>query len=154
MEVPERQLTLVSFYGEKPGTFAVWIHEIQKALSAELGNDFELYSLEQIHGTIIGLEGTRVEDGVRSNNRLEHLGEERTFNFDGMLSFLRTSFGGCAIQVGGFQANGDHSFRSQGQFGIGYQEQFLTNANILGTRADNFLAQSFSVSNVRDWILY
>jgi hypothetical protein len=115
MEVPERQLTLVSFYGEKPGTFAVWIHEIQKALSAELGNDFELYSLEQIHGTIIGLEGTRVEDGVRSNNRLEHLGEERTFNFDGMLSFLRTSFGGCAIQVGGFQANGDHSFRSQGQ---------------------------------------
>jgi hypothetical protein len=115
MEVPERQLTLVSFYGEKPETFTVWIHEIQKALSAELGNHFEPYSLEQIHGTIIGLEGTRAEDGVRSNNRLEHLGEERTFDFDGMLSFLRTTFGGFSIQVGGFRPNRDYLFRSQGQ---------------------------------------
>jgi hypothetical protein len=115
MEVPERQLTLVSFYGEKPETFAVWIHELQKELSVELGNNFEPYSLQQIHGTIIGLEGTRMEGGVRSNNRLEHLGELRTFDFDGMLGFLRTRFGGCSIQVGGFRPNGDYSFRSQGQ---------------------------------------
>ena len=115
MESSARQLTLVSFYGEKTEEFVVWIRSIQQILSAELGTAFEPYSPDQIHGTIIGLEGTRVESGVRSNNRLEYLGEECTFDFDRMLNFLRTPFGGCSIQVGGFRPDGDYSFLSQGQ---------------------------------------
>lgn len=84
-------------------------------LKAELGTAFEPYSLDQIHGTIIGLEGTRIENGIRSNNRLEYLAEECTFDFDGILSFLRTSFDGSALQVGGFRPDADYSFHSQGQ---------------------------------------
>ena len=58
MEPSAKQLTLVSFYGEKNAEFAAWIRKIQQLLSAELGTDFEPYSLDQIHGTIIGLDGT------------------------------------------------------------------------------------------------
>lgn len=44
--------------------------------------------------------------------------------------------------------------RSQGQFGIGYQEQFLTNSNIRGTRADNFTAERLFSSGIAAWQHY
>lgn len=46
------------------------------------------------------------------------------------------------------------SVHAAGQFGIGYQEQFTSNTNIHGTRADNFLAERLTLSAARDWTLF
>lgn len=45
---------------------------------------------------------------------------------------------------------------ASGPFGIGYQEQFTSNANIRGTHADSFRAEVFSgeTSTVGSWSLY
>ena len=68
--------------------------------------------------------------------RIECLGQQITFKLDSTTLLTVTD-----------------STHIQGQFGIGYQELFTTNANILGTRADNFLATAL-VSAVGDWQLY
>jgi hypothetical protein len=69
--------------------------------------------------------------------RIDTVGSQITFKLDGapVLSVTDTS-------------------RQQGQFGIGYQEQFTTNTNIRGTIADNFLAVAIESSKVQDWSLY
>jgi len=68
--------------------------------------------------------------------RIEALGSSLTFKVDGSTILTTTD-----------------STHTQGQFGVGYQDVFATNSNILGTYADNFLAESLT-SSVRDWALF
>ncbi len=84
-------------------------------LAESLGENFRPYAVEQVHDTIMGLEGTRVAGGVRSEKmwRLRH--EEKLFNFSGMLNFLRREFTGFDVQIGGFCKDSDYGFLSQGQ---------------------------------------
>jgi hypothetical protein len=107
------QLTLVSHYGPKPPEFAVLVRELQQILLEALGERFSPYAIEQIHGTIIGLEGTPGERGVLSDNFRQLRNEERCFDFAGMLQFFRREFSGFDVQVGGFRANENYSFLSQ-----------------------------------------
>ena len=70
--------------------------------------------------------------------RIEAVGPQITFKVDGT-TLLTTS----------------NSSHPTGQLGIGFQEQFTTNSNLHGTRADNFSADRISnVSGVSDWALY
>lgn len=69
--------------------------------------------------------------------RIEALGSQITFKLDGT-TLLSVS----------------NSSHPQGQLGIGFQEQFTTNSNLHGTRADNFTAARISASGVKDWGMY
>ena len=62
------QLTLVSHYGPKPPTLARLIIELQQLLAQQLGTSFVPYALEQVHATVVGLEGLRVGGKVRGEN--------------------------------------------------------------------------------------
>ena len=42
----------------------------------------------------------------------------------------------------------------RGEFGIGYHDYFATNANILGTYADNFQAGLLAPAGIHDWRAY
>lgn len=46
------------------------------------------------------------------------------------------------------------SIHAQGEFGIGYQELYATNSNILGTYADNFLADVMPTAGVGEWFSF
>jgi hypothetical protein len=108
------QLTLVSHYGEKPSEFARLITELQTSVSRCL-RSFRCYEPRQVHGTLIGLEGVRMENGIRNENFFRHRGETRPIEFSGLLTFLRHDFHGFEICVGGFEAERDYGFTSRGQ---------------------------------------
>lgn len=110
------QLTLVSHYGPKPPEFARLITDLQESLSRQVGGAFQPYALEQVHATLIGLEGRRIGDKVRGENFWRLRGEERWIDFESLLAFLRApSFPGFTVQVGGFQSGLSYGFTSQGQ---------------------------------------
>ena len=109
------QLTLVSHCGSKPAVFARTIREIQDLLGRALGGDFLPYAVEQVHGTIVGLEGTRTGNGVRNENFARGRGEEQIIQFDALLQFLRERFSPIDVRISGFAENAGHGFASQGQ---------------------------------------
>src|SRR2546421_3528785 len=109
-----RQVGLVMFYGLKLPHFSMLIAECQERVRQILGDDFQPYRLEQVHATLISLEG--VQGSPEMNLNFErYRGQHRRMNFHGLLDFIRT--GGSfpfKIQVGGFQDQ-DYPFASQGQ---------------------------------------
>ena len=110
------QLTLVSHYGPKPPEFARLITDLQEALSRQAGGVFQPYALEQVHATLIGLEGRRIGDKVRGENFWRLRGEEHWIDFESLLACLRApSFPAFTVQVGGFQPGLSYGFTSQGQ---------------------------------------
>ncbi len=110
------QLTLVSHYGKKPAGFAQLIERLQQSLAGTLGNRFLPYACEQVHGTVIGLEGTRIGTRIRSENFWRWRNEKRFINFAAVLEFLRSpAFPQFGVQVGGFENHRDFGFLSQGK---------------------------------------
>jgi hypothetical protein len=115
-EFQRRQLTLVSHHGAKPAGFASLIADLQSRLRSSLGDRFLPYETEQVHGTIVGLEGTVVGDRVRNDNFLRHRGQEQWMDFERLLRFLRSAaFPDLTIAVGAFQPGARYPFASQGR---------------------------------------
>jgi len=109
------QLTLASHYGAKPSGFAELVLELQQSLAALLGAGFRPYALEQVHGTMAGLEGVRDGERVRNENFARYRQEERSMDMAGLLHFLRNDFKDFEVRVGGFSEERDCGFTSQGQ---------------------------------------
>jgi hypothetical protein len=110
------QLTLVSHYGEKPAAFTELIARLQQQLAQTLGDEFTPYSLQQIHATIAGLEGTPRGAEVLNNNFARHRRVERAMNFNALLDLLQSEH--CprlSIRIGGFAEEHDWKFMSNGQ---------------------------------------
>jgi hypothetical protein len=105
------QLTLVSQYGAKPAPFAVLLSELQCQLAAILGPCFTPYHLDQIHGTIAGLEGERIGSRIRNENFRRHRDAERFIDFPGLFSLVR-AMKPFSIRIGGFQQSTDYGFKS------------------------------------------
>jgi len=110
------QLTFVSHYGPKPVPFADKIRLLQSVITEQLGNRFKPYTVEQVHGTIIGLEGARFETRIRNDNFLRFRGAEQFIDFHGLLDFLRTRpEADWEVRVGGYDLACDHGFTSARQ---------------------------------------
>ncbi len=110
------QLTFVSHYGPKPAPFAEKICLLQSVIAEQLGDCFKPYTVDQVHGTIIGLEGVRVGTRIRNENFSRLRGEERFIDFEGLLDFLRTR-PKCdmEVRVGGYDLACDYGFTSSGR---------------------------------------
>ena len=117
MEIPGKmQLTLVSYYGEKTKPALDLIRLCQDKLSAMLLSAFRPYELEQVHGTIIGLEGCRVGSLIRNDNFSSNRGEDRQMSPAELLRYLRSNeFPSFSIRVGGFRHYKDWGFVSRSQ---------------------------------------
>ena len=85
------------------------------------------WCMKSVDGVITDLSPTPIYDTTTGwrTFRIEAQGNQLTFKVDGatLLSVTDTTY-------------------TQGQCGIGYHEYFTTNSNMIGTRADNFIADT------------
>ena len=110
-------LSLVSFYGDKPVQLINLIKKLQTLLTNQLIKDkFVPYQLEQIHGTIIGCEGYKTEVGVINKWFYERREETRYVNFPGLINYLQHQASlPLTIRFGGCDRNTDYNFLSRNQ---------------------------------------
>ncbi len=110
-------LSLVGFYGDKPGQLINLIQKLQTCLTNQLiKNKFVPYQLEQVHGTIIGCEGYKTEVGVIDKWFYERREETRYIDFPGLVNYLqnRVDFP-LNIRFGGCDRHTDYNFLSRNQ---------------------------------------
>ena len=109
-------LTLVALYGPKPPALADLISTIQTELSDQLGNAYVPYAMDQIHATLIGLEGYCTESGILNSNLLETEDAPPPMDLEGLFRFLlNTPLLPLNIRIGGFRPSESYPFTSRGQ---------------------------------------
>jgi hypothetical protein len=108
------QVTLASHYGPKPAGLAALIRACQDQLHQALGDSFRPYRLEQVHATIVGLEGCRMGEKILNRNS-QALGAPACMNLDGLLTYLRSNGARFDIRIGGFGSSTNYSFESRGE---------------------------------------
>lgn len=109
-----KQLSIVSYYGEKPNEFAELIGEVQRVISMKLSNAFVSYSLGQIHGTIVSLE--RLDNsGFINKNFAQLRNMYLEMDYEGLLNYFKgTKPFQLEIQIGRFEP-GSYGFQSRGK---------------------------------------
>ena len=108
------QLSLVSFYGEKPDSLSELILSVQNTIINRFGEDFNPYSLEQIHGTLVSLERLD-EAGFINRNYTQMRNLHVEMDFEGLLNYFRgTKILPVKVQIGGFEDR-DYGFLSRQQ---------------------------------------
>jgi len=114
----EINLSLVAFYGDKPGELVKLINQLQEHLASHqlIQDNFVPYQLEQVHGTIIGCEGLLTESGIISNWFKKRRQETRSINFSGLTDYLQHQVNfPLNIRVGGYNRQKNYNFSSRGE---------------------------------------
>jgi len=110
------QLTLVTHYGKKSESLSNLIVMLQDKLSGTLGFAFKPYDIEQVHGTIIGLEGVNSDEGVINQWFLENLEERRTVDPKKLIQFIQSdNIEAIEIKIGGWASHTNYNFYSNKQ---------------------------------------
>jgi hypothetical protein len=112
-----RWVSAVALYGPKTGEVRDLLESVQATLARQLGAAFLPYTLEQIHGTLIGLNAVRepATGALLSQYCLEHLGARCVMDFERVLQILEKRFSRpLAIRIGGIGPGDDPGFTSQG----------------------------------------
>lgn len=104
MIVPNKmQATLVSFYGKKPEALKSFIVACQDKVLETIGGSFLPYEIDQVHGTIIGLEGTRDAGKIKNANFEGSLAKERWVDPVELLAFLQSNkLRTIGVKIGGY----------------------------------------------------
>lgn len=111
-------VSAVALYGPKPAPLAGFLGGLQDAVAERLGDGFRPYTLDQIHATLIWLNGLPdAGTGVIVNQRrLERTGERRPMDLGRATRILAEHLARpVPIRVGGFGPGDDVWFRSRGQ---------------------------------------
>ncbi|OUR92765.1 hypothetical protein A9Q81_15700 [Gammaproteobacteria bacterium 42_54_T18] len=112
--VTRKQLTLISFYGSKTDELHQLINScIQKIQKSPLGELFRPYDINQIHGTIIGMEKVIKAHTFYNHNIAAETKNNVTMDFSHFLTTVHQNFP-MTIQFGGFHPS-FKEFTSAGQ---------------------------------------
>ncbi len=116
-----RFISAVAFYGPKTGRLRELLAGVQaliaQSLAAEqVGGDFRPYSLEQVHATLIALDGVRdPETGAIVNDYLlAHAGVRREMDLPQVMDILARATP-LRVRIGGFRPDLAMPFTSRGQ---------------------------------------
>jgi hypothetical protein len=107
----------VAFYGPKAGPLRELLTGVQAMIAAEIGPAFLPYSLEQIHATLIALDGDRDTGtgAVVNTFYLIHAGRRVEMNLPQAMDILLRRFERpLPVRVGGFAAGQQVPFTSRG----------------------------------------
>jgi hypothetical protein len=129
-----RIITAVAFYGPKGGSFEAFLTAVQRILGEGLGTRFRPYRLDQIHSTILGLEGVPDEDsgGVVNERFGAATGSSAAMNFPLALEIFAGRLAppiGCVF--GGYRPDTPATFVSQEKHPYERMFAFRDNAFIL-----------------------
>jgi hypothetical protein len=112
-----RFISAVAFYGPKTGRLRDLLTGVQALIAEQVGADFRPYTLEQVHATLIALNGVREGDGTVVNEYLlEHAGVRREMDLPRVMDILARRFAvPLRVRIGGFRPGQAVPFRSRGQ---------------------------------------
>jgi hypothetical protein len=116
--VDAQLITAVALYGGKTGALQVLLADVQGLCGERLGGAFRPYTLEQIHGTVIRLDGALdPRTGRIINQRCQEVtGQPRPMDLSRALALLTAHLTPpLRIRIGGFGPGSAARFRSRGQ---------------------------------------
>jgi hypothetical protein len=111
-----RFISAVALYGPKAEPLRSSLAEVQALIAAQAGDSFRPYSLDQVHATLIALNGIRdPETGVVVNEYyLEHTGTRLEMNLERAGRILSGHLP-LRVRIGGYREDQAVPFFSRGQ---------------------------------------
>src|SRR5713101_5114600 len=101
-----RFMSAVAFYGPMPGPLRDLLTRVQALIAAHVGGDFRPYSLDQVHATLIALNGVRDA----------HTGVGVEMDLRRVMGILAGRFSSpLQVRLGGFRRDQETPFASRGQ---------------------------------------
>ena len=111
-----RFISAVAFYGPKTGRLRELLTGVQAQIAEHVGNDFRPYTLDQVHATLIALNGVRDGATIVNEYLLEHAGEQREMDLPRVMDILARRFATpLRVRIGGFRPGQAVPFTSRGQ---------------------------------------
>jgi hypothetical protein len=116
MSGQSRFISAVAFYGPKTGRLRELLTGVQALIAEHVGNDFRPYTLDQVHATLIALNGVRAGGTIVNEYLLEHAGERREMDLPRVMDILARRFATpLRVRIGGFRPGQAVPFTSRGQ---------------------------------------
>ena len=111
-----RFISAVAFYGPKAGLLREALAGVQDLITEHVGDDFRPYTLEQVHATLIALNGVRDPQtgAVVNEYLLAHAGLRREMDLPRVMDILAAATP-LRVRVGGFRPGQEIPFTSRGQ---------------------------------------
>jgi len=114
--VGNRFISAVAFYGPKTGRLRELLAGVQALIEEHVGADFRPYSLEQVHATLIALNGVRAGGTVVNEYLLAQEGVAREMDLPRVMDILARRFATpLRIRIGGFRPHQAIPFTRRGQ---------------------------------------
>jgi hypothetical protein len=111
-----RFISAVAFYGPKTGRLRELLTWVQALIAEHIGGDFRPYTLDQVHTTLIALNGVRAGGTIVNEYLLEHAGERREMDLPRVMDILARRFATpLRVRIGGFRPGQAVPFTSRGQ---------------------------------------
>jgi len=111
-----RFISAVAFYGPKAGRLRELLAGVQAMIAEQVGADFRPYTLDQVHATLIALNGVREGGTIVNEYLLEHTGERREMDLPRVMDILARRFAPpLGVRIGGFRPGQAVPFTSRGQ---------------------------------------
>jgi hypothetical protein len=113
-----RFVSAVAFYGPKAGPLRELLTRVQALIAAHVGDDFRPYSLDQVHATLIALNGVPGPRGSAVANEyfLARTGVRREMDLPRVMDILARRFASpLRVRIGGFRPEQEIPFTSRGQ---------------------------------------
>ena len=116
MSGQSRFISAVAFYGPKTGRLRELLTGVQALIAEHVGGDFRPYALDQVHATLIALNGVRAGGTIVNEYLLEHAGERREMDLPRVMDILARRFATpLRVRIGGFRPGQEIPFTSRGQ---------------------------------------
>ena len=111
-----RFISAVAFYGPKTCRLRELLTGVQEQIAEHVGHDFRPYTLDQVHATLIALNGVRAGGTIVNEYLLEHAGERREMDLPRVMDILARRFATpLRVRIGGFRPGQAIPFTSRGQ---------------------------------------
>jgi hypothetical protein len=111
-----RFISAVAFYGPKTGRLRELLTGVQALIAEHVGAGFRPYTLEQVHATLIALNGVREGGTIVNEYLLEHAGVRQEMDLPRVMDILARRFAApLRVRIGGFRPDQAVPFSSRGQ---------------------------------------
>src|SRR6201997_858674 len=111
-----RFISAVAFYGPKTGRLRELLTGVQALIAEHVGAGFRPYTLEQVHATLIALNGVREGGTIVNEYLLEHAGVRREMDLPRVMDILARRFAvPLRVRIGGFWPGGPGPFTTRGE---------------------------------------